>query len=299
MTCSRTSSCETVGHFDPQSVMIASLLQPAVARAIELDEKHAGAGCDRAGVTDRRGASRRTRRCGASRGGRVAAGVVPAWAGDSIARGRSKRPRRSSAPRCARLRTSCQACSIWARATPPGATPARRSAPGRPRSSATIHCPRSTSSSPTRTCASAMAMRRPTSCRRPARAGPTTRASRSRRRSRARPTATSTEALAGLKPVLDGPAPGTQTLGLAVRLAAANMATADDQAGAEATLRALASKLQASGADMPPLATRWLAYLDKTVGSRDRKGRGFWGSLGRRVANDARVEPLVENLRRP
>ena len=72
-----------------------------------------------------------------------------------------------------------------------------------------------------------------------------------------------TEALAGLKPVLDGPAPGTQTLGLAVRLAAANMATADDQAGAEATLRALAGKLQASGADMPPLATRWLAYLDK------------------------------------
>ena len=72
-----------------------------------------------------------------------------------------------------------------------------------------------------------------------------------------------TEALAGLKPVLDGPAPGKQTLGLAVRLAAANVATADDHAGAEATLRALASKLQASGADMPPLAARWLAYLDK------------------------------------
>ncbi len=72
-----------------------------------------------------------------------------------------------------------------------------------------------------------------------------------------------TEALAGLKPVLDGPAPAKQTLALAVRLAAANLATADDHAGAEATLRALASKLQASGADMPPLAERWLAYLDK------------------------------------
>ena len=72
-----------------------------------------------------------------------------------------------------------------------------------------------------------------------------------------------TEALAGLKPVLDGPAPGTETLGLAVRLAAANMATAEDHASAEATLRALAGKLQASGAEIPPLAARWLAYLDK------------------------------------
>jgi VWFA-related protein len=72
-----------------------------------------------------------------------------------------------------------------------------------------------------------------------------------------------TEALAGLKPVLEGPAPGSQALGLAVRLAAANMATADDHAAAEATFRALATKLQASGADMPPLAVRWIAYLDK------------------------------------
>jgi hypothetical protein len=71
-----------------------------------------------------------------------------------------------------------------------------------------------------------------------------------------------TEALAGLKPVLDGPAPGKQTLGLAVRLAAANMATAEDHASAEATLRALAGKLQAAGAEIPPLAARWLAYLD-------------------------------------
>ncbi len=72
-----------------------------------------------------------------------------------------------------------------------------------------------------------------------------------------------TEALAGLKPLLDGPAPDTRTLGLAVRLAAANMATAEDHASAEATLRALAGKLQASGSEIPPLAARWLAYLDK------------------------------------
>ena len=71
-----------------------------------------------------------------------------------------------------------------------------------------------------------------------------------------------TEALAGLKPVLDGSSPDKQTLGLAVLLAVANVATSDDRAAAESTLRTIAGKLQASGAEMPPLAARWLAYLD-------------------------------------
>ena len=72
-----------------------------------------------------------------------------------------------------------------------------------------------------------------------------------------------TEALAGLKPVLDGRTPNSQALALAVRLAIANVATAEDQTTAATTLRALTGQLQASGSEVPPLAVRWLAYLDK------------------------------------
>jgi tetratricopeptide (TPR) repeat protein len=87
-----------------------------------------------------------------------------------------------------------------------------------------------------------------------------------------------TEALAGLKPVLDGAAPGKQTLGLAVRLAAASMATADDQAGAEATLRALTSKLRLRGRHAS--AGHAVARVSgQTVGSGS-EGSGFWGYWG-------------------
>jgi VWFA-related protein len=72
------------------------------------------------------------------------------------------------------------------------------------------------------------------------------------------------EALAGLTPWLDRPAPNPDAMALSVRLAVANLAGARDEHAAAANLRALAQRLAATGKPLDPLVARWLAYLDST-----------------------------------
>ena len=70
------------------------------------------------------------------------------------------------------------------------------------------------------------------------------------------------EALAGLRPWLDRPAPEHDVLALSVRLAVGSLATATDHKTAAAQLADLAARFKAAGGQMPPIVTRWLAYLD-------------------------------------
>jgi hypothetical protein len=229
MTCSKRAG----GHRGSVRSEIRADRQPAAARRHARDRAGREAcrpGCDRAGLTDCRGASRRTGRCGASSGRRVIAGVVPARAGALSHGENSRRPRRSSAPRCAPHRTSCRGCSISARAIAAGGN--ARQAAGAWQTALIADDPppevyqlvaesylRLGDGDEAANLLQEAGSRWPDDPRF-AITSALARAANGH----------VTEALAGLKPVLDGPAPGSQALGLAVRLAAANMATADDHA---------------------------------------------------------------------
>ena len=70
------------------------------------------------------------------------------------------------------------------------------------------------------------------------------------------------EALRGLAPWLERPAPGREMLDEAVRLAVADLAVSTDPTEAAGRMRNLAARLKAAGAETPPIVARWLVYLD-------------------------------------
>ncbi len=70
------------------------------------------------------------------------------------------------------------------------------------------------------------------------------------------------EALAGLGPSLEGQGINPQIGALAVQLAVARVARQQD-AGAASALRDLVARLTAGGVEVPSIAARWLAYLDR------------------------------------
>jgi VWFA-related protein len=253
---------DTVGVFDPKAVMTASLVQPAVARAIELDDTHAGPGAT-------------------EQASRVAGGDLDALAGPSPpsddASLLASFLRGLSLYRAGKIEDASKEFRASVRASPdflPGVfyLGACYAAGGNPRQAVGAWQTALVGDDPPPEVYQLIADAY-------LRLGDGDEAANllqeagSRWPDDPRFAITSalaraanghvTEALAGLKPVLDGASPDQQTLALAARLAAANVATADDHASAEAMLRALAGKLQAAGAEMPPLVARWLTYLDK------------------------------------
>jgi VWFA-related protein len=75
------------------------------------------------------------------------------------------------------------------------------------------------------------------------------------------------EALDGLQPALASRAPSPEILALAVRLSVARLTVRRDEA-AEAGLRALVARLAAEGSEVPVVAARWIAYLDRRAKAR-------------------------------
>ncbi len=71
------------------------------------------------------------------------------------------------------------------------------------------------------------------------------------------------EALDQLRPWLDKQAGDREALDLALRLALADLATrpVGEEQDAIARLKDLTARYEASGTPVPPVATRWLAYL--------------------------------------
>jgi len=252
---------DTIGEFDPKSVMVTSLLQPAVTRAIELDEKHAGPAAS-------------------EQASQLAAGHLDALDGAALAAGDASLLasflRGLALYRTGKIEEASKEFRAAVRASPdflPGVfyLGACYAAGGNPREAVgaweTALIGDDSPPEVYRLVADwylrlgdsddATGLLQEAGSRWPDDARFAITSALVRAANGHIP-----EALTGLKPVLDGPAPGRETLGLAVRLAAANMATSEDHAGAEATLRALASKVQASGSDLPPLVARWLEYLD-------------------------------------